>query len=120
MSIMEMAENYIHAIMNHGTVTYRNGKLDFTHAEGGNLHVHLYNPNGIEIGYIWLDTHIGSTPQKLTDEICFCGKGQSSCWGLFRMFLEKNKSEWNRDDCIFRFRVVDFVDLMDKVLEFIR
>ena len=49
---------------NRGTATYKNGKIDFSHGEGGNNHIHIFDADGNEIGYLWFDTHIGDGMPK--------------------------------------------------------
>ena len=102
-------------VLNRGTATYRNGKLDFTYGEGGNHHIHAYDTEGNEIGYIWFDNHC-------TGKFGFCGRGVSSCNGVFADALAAVcPDEWGRDDYIFRFYTEEmFNAMMEAVIAAIR
>lgn len=67
---------------NRGTATYKNGKIDFSHGEGGNNHIHIFDADGNEIGYLWFDTHIGDgMPKRVNEKLGFCGTGTSNSLG---------------------------------------
>lgn len=120
---VELARAYVKTIMNRGTATYRNGVLDFTHGEGGNNHIHLLGRDGCEIGYIWFDTHCGTSwPSECSTTLGFCGKSNGSCNGRFRDILcEMYPNTWKDGDrYLFKFTSEMFVDFMDRVIESIR
>lgn len=95
-------------VIGRGISTYRNGKLDFTHGEGGNHHIHAFDNTGAEAGYIWFDNHCGY--------FGFCGKGTASCNGIFRaVLMGLYPDEWEKPDCLFRFTEEMFNRMMDVV-----
>lgn len=102
-------------IYNRGTATYRNGKLDFSHGEGGNNHIHCYDETGQETGYIWFDTHVGE------GRYGFCDKSALSCSGVFRRFITENYPQgWAKDNDLFDFTEETFAEMMEYVLDTIR
>jgi len=112
---MELDKNRT-IIMNRGTATYRHGKLDFSHGEGGNNHIYCYDGDGREIGYIWFDTHC--------DYYGFCGKSDGSCNGVFREVLQRlYPKQWERSGfgySLFSFTEESFAKMMEEVIAKIR
>ena len=101
-------------IYHRGRATYRRGYLDFSHGEGGNNHIHAFYNNGLELGYIWFDTHC--------DYYGFCGKTLNCCNGEFRVFLQEEfPEEWfDGDKYLFKFTEESFGYLMDYVISYLR
>ena len=123
MSAIEKMRQYYVWMCNRGTATYKNGKIDFSHGEGGNNHVHIFDADGNEIGYLWFDTHIGDgMPKRVNEKLGFCGTGTSNCSGIFRDIIEEwFKYRWTTNgDTLFYFSAGEFVCMMDALLDKLR
>lgn len=119
MTVIDKMHIYYDWMCNRKTATYRNGKIDFSHGEGGNNHIHVFDNEGVEIGYIWFDTHVGcGMPTKINEKLAFCGKCDSCCRGIFKdIIIEWFKHSWERSDSLFYFTPDMFVRMMEVLVE---
>lgn len=104
-------------IRNREKLAFKGGTLDFSRSEGGNNHTELWTSDGYS--YIWLDTHCGySTIQTKPDSVfAFCGKGRSSCNGLFQEILQNLfPEEWEDNNILFTFFYEQFLMFYREVL----